>query len=97
MESELLNCGMGGWAEVGEFAAFSRKFCCDFVFPRPNPCRLLCSRLAGCTWSGRNKDVDLTDHFVVGSRSANILRFGGECTYTLFKKEAILAAVLLSS
>lgn len=54
---------------VGDWAALSRRFCVDFVLPRPNAWRLdVLQKLAGCKHFKR--DVVLTAHLLMtASRS----------------------------
>lgn len=87
-------CGIGGWADVGEFSALSRKFCWLFVLPRPKPWRLYALiRLAGCT--GLSRAGTVTFHPLIAKcRSAksdlDTRWMSFWFTYTVEKNEVML-------
>jgi len=87
----------GAFVEVGDCAALSRRFCVDFVLPRPNACRLdTPQELAGCR--GLNRDVVLTAHLVMtpsrsGEENVGLRDSGTLATYALEKNEVMLAVL----
>jgi len=78
MEGEVVRVGIGGaFCEVGDWAALSRRFCWDFVLPRPNAWRLDASkRLADC--KGLRRDVVLTAHLLIAASRSGVKIAAGE-------------------